>query len=176
MIGLLAILVATNLGVSGPETTGDWSIWMFKSSGWGGTSGIFIDAAGRNVAFVDTSGREFRDIAEDFRRGTPSFFCETLPLSDYQLRTFAFRVASIPEDVLAKGSLSITGTCADEPRIGVTLSSNGRRLQFGYSLEKSCRNGHEVPDWLTSLVDALWVRFRDIKACSVTPVTATSDP
>ena len=176
MSALLAIIAAANLAAPSPETAGDWSIWMLKPSARGGKSGIFVDSAGRNVAFVDTSGREMRDLAEDHRRGVPSFLCETLPLSEYQIRKFAFRIASIPDDVLAMGSLSITGTCMDEPRIGLTLTTNGRRHYFGYSLEKSCRNGQEVPDWLTGLVNALWVRYRDIKACSATPLAATSVP
>ena len=176
MSGLLAIIVAANLGAPSAEMPDDWNIWLLKSSGWGGKSGIFLDSAGRNVAFVDTAGRDLHDLAEDFRRGVPSSFCETMPLSDYQVRKFAFRIASIPDDVLAKGSLSITGMCADERRIGVTLTTRGRRLYFGYSLEKSCRNGREVPDWLTSLVNELWVRYREIKACSATPSTGASVP
>lgn len=158
------------LGAPSSEVAGDWNIWMLASSGRGGKSGIFIDSKARNVAFVETAGHDLRDLAEDFRRGVPSSFCETLPLSENQVRDFAFRIAGIPDEVLAKGSLEITSACADEPRIGVTLTMHGRRLYFGYSLVKSCR-GQEVPDWLTGLVNALWARQREIKVCSTTTST-----
>lgn len=152
------------LGAQNSEVTGEWKIWMLASTGKVSKSGIFIDSSGRNVAFDEAAGRELRDLDGDFRQGAPSTFCDSLPLNEDQVREFSLRIASIPDDVLARGSLEITSGCADAPHMGVNLDMHGRKLHFGYSLVKACR-GQDVPDWLTDLVNALWARQRDIKGC-----------
>ena len=192
MSGLFTIVIAAHLNagsqevpecqiltdVDGVRTTDpravlDWQIWSLTSSGRGGRNVIYVDATGRNVAFVDIAGRDLRDLAEDVRRGVPGSFCETQPLSEYQVRKFAFRIASIPIDVLENGGLHVTDdSCIAERTQGITLWKNGRKFHFGYSL---CGNP-EVPDWLSSLEDALWARYREIKACNATPLGPTSLP
>lgn len=163
MNNLCAIAVAANAAVSGEGSLGDWQMWFGESSGWGGVHGIYVDSTGRNVAYpIDRS----REHAVDFRKGIPSGFCETSPLNEHQVRTFSFRIASIPTDVLAKGGLTFENSCFDVGAIGVTLKMHGRTYQFGYPQPQHCRDNKAVPTWLASLVNSLSERFRQIEECT----------
>jgi hypothetical protein len=164
-----ATLIAASLSGSGQELGEDWQVW----GSLGGRTGIYVDSKGRNVAYSD---RTRRALLTDLQQGTPTSFCEDLPLSEYQVQTIAFRIFSIPSDVLDKGGLSIFGTCMDEPRDGVTLRMRGRVFHFGYSQIKSCRQGQAVPTWLTSLVTALRTRYYNIKGCGEWPVNTKEHP
>src|SRR5688572_18340138 len=146
-----SVVTVALLGGSIPDALGDWHIWMTTSSGWAAPTGIYVDAEGRNAAYGDKSDRR---LFTDRRSGVPASFCEQSPLSEYQIRKIAFRISSIPNDVLQEGLLLITGACADEFQNHITLTLRGRDHHFGYSQEKHCRNGRDVPDWLIGLVSA----------------------
>ncbi len=168
-----SILVAVTLAAPNHSMLENWQVWLTEFSGWRAPKGVYVDSNGRNVAYPELDGR---DLIKDLRQQQPTMQCEKLPLTKYQVRKFAFRIASIPSDVLEAGMLIIEGSCFDEPRNGVTLKMNGNTYYFGYSQDKSCRNDQEVPGWLTSLVDALWLRYHEIEDCSTTPLESLSKP
>ena len=172
MIKLLAIVAAANLSGSSLTMPTQWTMWLTESS-MAGTSGVYLDSAGRNVSADSFTSP---DQAVAFWRGEPVAFCQEMPLSAYHVRTFAFRIASIPQDVLEGGHLTIRGDCNDELNLGVSLKLNGEVHYFGYSDIESCRDGKEVPSWLTTLVMALRARNREITDCAATASSATSVP
>jgi hypothetical protein len=172
MSGVCAFVVATSLGASRQDIRGDWQIWLTETSGWGSPSGLYVDSQGRNVAYRYPNPN-FRSLMTDLQRGVPTTFCERSPLSEDQVREFSTHVSNIPSDVLEMGHLAIRGSCFDEPVIGITLKMHGRAFHFGYSTLSHCRDGQDVPRWLTTLTDALWVRFREIENCGL--ITAPAE-
>jgi len=173
MTALPTLVVAMTLTAANQEPVPDWQLWFGASSGMGGRRGLYLDADGRNVAYPPSRSR---NNAFDLRRGTPTAFCESSPLSAYQIRKFAFRIASIPDDVLKNGGLSVGSTCMDELKYGVTLRIQQREYRFGYSEPLNCRDGGQVPTWLTSLVNALQSRYRQLEDCSITTTEAEAAP
>jgi hypothetical protein len=173
MTTLPVLVVAVTLATASQDPVPDWQLWFGASSGMGGRKGLYVDSAGRNVAYPPSRSR---NNALDLRRGTPTAFCESSPLSEHQIRTFAFRIASIPNDVLKNGGLSVGSTCMDELKYGVTLRVQQREYHFGYSEPLNCRDGGQVPTWLTSLVNALRTRYRKLEDCSVTTTDAEGAP
>jgi hypothetical protein len=58
MKALFTIVIAALLGAADQEIPVDWQLWSFKTSRSGGKDGIYVDSAGRNVAYVAIAGRD----------------------------------------------------------------------------------------------------------------------
>jgi hypothetical protein len=160
MIGMCAILLAAQLGAA-DAGLGEWSVVLAAASGWGGRPGIYVDSTGRNVAMSPQNG------------GSPSWYCKEMPLDVAGMRAIAEHISGIPSDVLGQGGLLIRGrSCADDPVNDVTLTIQGHEYHFSYSQMETCRDGQQVPTWLSRLVDALWVRYYEIERCKLTPFKA----
>ena len=173
MTSICGVFAVAFLGTSTHDSLGDWHIWMTITSGWAAPTGVYVDSNGRNTAYSDRSDRR---IVTDLRAGVPASFCEHSPLSKYQVRKIAFRILTIPDDVLEEGILSISGNCEDDIKKNFTLRVYDRDFHFAYSDENHCRNGRDVPDWLLSLASALQVRYQEIKGCDEMPLTTESSP
>ena len=160
MTGMCAILLAAQLG-GADAGLGEWSVVLAAASGWGGRPGIYVDSTGRNVAMSPQNG------------GPPSWYCKEMPLDDVGVRAIAKQISGIPPEILDQGGLLIRDlSCSDDPVNDLTLTIHGHEYHFSYSQMESCRVGQKVPEWLSRLVDALWVRYYEIEPCRLTPFDA----